>query len=110
MFPRDIKKTDRKHLVILWDDGHESRYALESLRKSCPCASCRAARARTATAENNPLRVLNSGSLPEDLDVLEAEVVGRYALQFRWNDGHHEGIYTFHFLRELCECDACRGS
>ena len=27
-------------LVVIWDDGHESYYPLEQLRRACPCASC----------------------------------------------------------------------
>ena len=29
--------------------------------------------------------------------------VGYYALRPFWNDGHHSGIYSFEFLRTLCE-------
>jgi DUF971 family protein len=30
-------------------------------------------------------------------------VVGRYALNFRWSDGHETGIYSFQYLRDLCD-------
>lgn len=30
------------------------------------------------------------------------EVVGNYALQFTWDDGHHTGIYTWEYLLRLC--------
>ncbi len=36
-----------------------------------------------------------------------AELVGRYALQIFWSDGHSTGIYSFHYLRELCPCGEC---
>ncbi len=26
--------------VVVWDDGHESYYPLEALRRACPCAGC----------------------------------------------------------------------
>ena len=29
--------------------------------------------------------------------------VGYYALRPFWQDGHHAGIYSFEFLRTLCE-------
>lgn len=38
---------------------------------------------------------------------LRAELVGRYALQIFWSDGHSTGIYTFPYLREICPCEAC---
>jgi DUF971 family protein len=30
------------------------------------------------------------------------EKVGNYAIQLFWKDGHSFGIYTWHYLRELC--------
>ena len=33
----------------------------------------------------------------------DLSIVGRYALNFRWSDGHETGIYSFRYLRELCE-------
>ncbi len=107
MHPVDIKKADTNKLTIIWDDGHESIYTLDTLRKNCPCATCRSAR---ENQQDNPLRVLSAQEVvPESLEIKEAEVVGRYALQFRWSDGHREGIYPFDFLRRLCQCDQCKG-
>jgi len=37
-----------------------------------------------------------------------AEAVGRYALQFHFDDRHDSGIYTWTYLREICPCEACR--
>ncbi len=109
MFPVDVRNTRPGFLVIEWDDGHESVYDLRALRKACPCATCRQAKSRGETAQ--PLRVLKPGdALPDDLRLLQAETVGRYALQFRWNDGHHEGIFSFDYLRKLCQCDACKSA
>lgn len=105
MFPIDLKKVDNNTLSMVWDDGHEGMYTLEGLRKNCPCATCRSAR---ASKEKNPLKVLSPKEvLPDHLQLVEAETVGRYAIQFRWNDGHDTGIYSFDYLRELCQCDLC---
>lgn len=41
-----------------------------------------------------------------DLDRIS--VVGNYALQLHWADGHETGIYTYHYVRALCPCDECR--
>ena len=30
------------------------------------------------------------------------EMVGNYALQPFWNDGHHTGLYTWEYLKRLC--------
>ncbi|MDZ7312165.1 MAG: DUF971 domain-containing protein [candidate division KSB1 bacterium] len=109
MLPVDLKKPDPHTLQIEWDDGHISRYPLEFLRRQCPCASCSEARRAPAPAQlGSPFRVLQPHEMiPADLNLRQAEVVGRYALNFHWSDGHHEGIYTFDFLRAICQCEAC---
>ncbi len=108
MAPIDIKKSDVRTLQIAWDDGHISRYPLEFLRRECPCASCSEAR-RAPVKAANPLRVLQAHEIVQNnVSIRQAEVIGRYAVQFHWNDGHAEGIYTFDFLRELCQCDDCK--
>ena len=33
--------------------------------------------------------------------------VGRYGFKIAWSDGHDLGIYTFEYLRGLCECEIC---
>ncbi len=105
MFPSDVRK-EGEELVIEWDDGHRGLYRIKELRQACPCATCRAAKTKP---NDSPLRILQPGeAVPDDLTLLEAEVVGRYALQFRWSDGHHEGIYSFDYLRKLCRCERCR--
>ena len=90
----DIKQSQVR---IEWADGYQSVYPLEYLRKICPCATCNEQR-----NNDDPLRVLSpdqampSGKLEVDHPV---EMVGNYALQFFWDDGHRTGIYTFEFLR-----------
>jgi len=48
-------------------------------------------------------RVLKPEAISEELEIKEMSIVGRYALNFRWNDGHETGIYSFRYLRELCD-------
>jgi DUF971 family protein len=36
-----------------------------------------------------------------------AHAVGRYALQFNWQDGHTAGIYSWEYLRRVCQCREC---
>jgi DUF971 family protein len=31
------------------------------------------------------------------------QLVGNYALRIHWSDGHHQGLYTWRHLRDLCE-------
>ena len=103
MTPIDVKKKNDNLLAIVWDDGHESVYKIDFLRKCCPCATC-----RNTTSTINPVTIQTSKDIiPENIQIKEAQVVGRYALQFTWSDGHHEGIYSFDYLRQQCQCDIC---
>ena len=47
--------------------------------------------------------MLKADSISETIEILDISIVGRYALNFRWSDGHETGIYSFRYLRELCE-------
>ena len=42
-------------------------------------------------------------AVSDELTINDIAIVGRYALNFRWSDGHETGIYSFRLLRELCE-------
>lgn len=107
MHPIDIKKSAENELTIEWNNGHKSIFAMDMLRKKCPCATCRTAREK-ASQSKSPLNVLSGNEIiAENIEVKEAELVGRYALQFTWSDGHREGIYSFDYLMELCQCEAC---
>ena len=93
--PREIKQEDDFALSILWGDDRRCRYAAVELRRACPCAQC----VNEWTGE----RVLKPDSISEKIEIKDLSVVGRYALNFRWSDGHETGIYSFRYLRELCE-------
>lgn len=80
---------------ITWGDGRTCRYAAPALRRVCPCARC----VNEMTGE----RVLKPETISDDLTIRDVDLVGRYALNFRWSDGHDSGIYSFRLLRELCE-------
>jgi DUF971 family protein len=85
---------NKKQVHISWSDDRESVYAFEQLRTACPCAECKAYR-----ADDNPLRqaVVYSTGLDS------AELVGNYAIQFLWDDGHRFGIFTWEYLRALSQ-------
>jgi DUF971 family protein len=97
--PRKIETQKDGALVINWDDGHRSFFRPLPLRAACKCAHCE--------DEWTGARRLDTGSIPEDIRILEIKPVGRYGLQFAWSDGHGTGIYTFERLRELCDCSEC---
>jgi DUF971 family protein len=95
---------------IEWGDGHLSNYTFPFLRNACPCALCDEERAKTGREPGEELRP-KPGELPiykEAARPLSAEPVGKYAMKFKWNDGHDLGIYSWKWLREICPCEECR--
>ncbi len=97
--PVDMKTTEDQKLKITWDDGHESEYHFRFLRGSCPCAEC--------VDEITGKRIVYPNHVPEHVRPMEAIPVGRYAYQFVWSDGHNTGIYTYEYLRSICQCSKC---
>jgi DUF971 family protein len=106
------KNTDPKHvdislsqgIQITWTDGHNSQYALEHLRKNCPCATCRHEQeAPAAATPASPFQMYKPTTR-----LTGAEAVGRYAVRLQWADGHNTGIYSFDLLRDLCPCSECQ--
>lgn len=93
--PREIKQEGDAELRITWADDVVCIYAAAELRRACPCAQC----VNEWTGE----RVLKSEAVSEELTIADVNIVGRYALNFRWSDGHDTGIYSFRYLRELGE-------
>jgi DUF971 family protein len=60
------------------------------------------AREQRREQESNPLHVL--GNEPTDYTTviaLGAELVGNYALRIRFSDGHHTGIYSWEYLKQI---------
>lgn len=108
LVPSKIKLAGENNtLRIEWSDGHVSAYPYQYLRDRCPCATCLDSKP-AATAPSGAL-----GALPmfkKALRPARAELLGRYAVQIHWNDGHATGIYTFDYLRELCPCAECEST
>jgi DUF971 family protein len=95
--PVDLKVRLREEEIrVAWADGGHSIYPFVYLRKNCPCASCRTERRK----KPNPLNILSKAP-PVKITVTNAELVGNYALQLTWSDGHNTGIYDFRYLRSI---------
>ena len=91
--------------MIEWGDGHQGIYPFSLLRRACPCALCKGER---TPLDPNPLTLPSFPNL--SMGAFEAKdmfKVGRYAIGFKWGDGHETGIYTFDYLRKICPCQAC---
>jgi DUF971 family protein len=93
--PREIMQESDATLRVTWGDGRACLYEAPNLRRLCPCAQC--------VNEFTGQRMLRAETIPDDLTIKDVQIVGRYALTFRWSDGHETGIYSFRYLREICE-------
>ncbi len=93
--PTDVQQIGSE-LAISWNDGEESFLPLELLRRACPCAGC--------GGEPDVLGRIERPSVtyvPSSFALAGFQVIGGYALQLRWADGHDTGIFSFQYLKRL---------
>jgi DUF971 family protein len=93
--PTNIQQIGNE-LAIQWNDSTESYLNLEVLRRACPCAAC----GGEPDVLGNVIRP-NVTYTRESFRLDRFDVVGGYALQPRWGDGHSTGLYSFQYLRRL---------
>jgi DUF971 family protein len=94
-----------QELAIAWSDGAESFLSFEALRRACPCAVC----AGEADVLGN-LERPEVGYTEKSFELRGWQIVGGYALQPAWGDGHGTGLYTFALLRRLAAALSSTGS
>ena len=86
-------------LLLQWSDGSEHALPLASLRDNCPCAACAGEKDVFGNVYKSKKAPLNKLSF----QIKNVKLVGSYAMQIFWKDGHSDGIYTFKFLKSLDE-------
>ncbi len=93
--PKVIERSVPGQVSIEWTDGAKSVFSAADLRKVCPCAGC--------VSETTGIRTHDPASVPENLEQSNLKLVGNYALDMTFSDGHSTGIFTFQFLRKLSD-------
>ena len=93
--PTQITEKNEREISIKWSDDAETSLFAAQLRRACPCASC----VNEWTGE----KLLKDDNIADDLTFSDMNVVGRYALNFRFSDGHDTGIFTFKYLLQMSE-------
>jgi DUF971 family protein len=88
-------------LEIDWSDGHRTVYDATALRWMCPCAHCRGEAGIPGWLDSNPTLT------DQQTRITGLALVGRYAVQPTWGDGHATGFYEFTNLRAHCPCAEC---
>jgi len=86
-------------VAIRWADASETYHRMDLLRSLSPSAE---------TAGERDLLGKEIGGNEKGRDftgvtVKGWNVVGNYAIQFRFSDGHNTGIYSYDYLRKIAE-------
>ena len=104
-----VKKSEGTGVEIDWKDGHRSVWSFAWLRNACPCATCHEDREKTGKLPGVAKPKEKTLLMMYEAPVKPSEVtsVGKYALKFKWTDGHESGIYSWEYLRRMCQCEAC---
>jgi len=83
-------------IAIAWEDGSESYIAMEKLRAASPSAE--------NTGEHDLLGKQYGGTNQKHFPgvlVKGWKMMGSYAVQFDFSDGHSTGIYPYDYLKQL---------
>lgn len=88
---KDIQvQNENAAVVVTWADGHTSQIPITRLRGYCPCAVCQGHEASSIKFITNSCKT-----------IFDAELVGRYAIHFKFGDAHDTGIFRWDTLRKL---------
>jgi DUF971 family protein len=89
-----------RRVRFVWADGKRSDYEWEFLRWRCPCAIC------SGEGDRPGALVGRTELTPDEIEMVDIDLVGRYAVQPTWRDRHSTGIFTFRALRAMAERDS----
>jgi DUF971 family protein len=96
MKPLDVQQVGAE-LAVKWENGEECFIRLENLRRACPCAGCKGEMDIMGNLYKNPHQPLTKNAF----ELVKFFIVGGYAIQPVWADGHNTGIYSFDYLHRL---------
>ena len=98
--PAHLDLDRARGLTVRGADCTESFYPIDYLRRMSPSAEARTLRQEMA---RNPLTVLPAGPARDGaaLTAVKAQLVGNYAIQIQFSDGHKTGIYSWDYLRQI---------
>jgi DUF971 family protein len=83
-------------LTITWDDGSTVIYPIAHLRRNSPSAETKAFHEEKA---RNPLTVIPDKFIAAGpLTIVNADLVGNYAIRLHFSDGHSSGIFSWEYL------------
>ena len=86
-------------LLLQWDDKTENALPLTPMRDNCPCANCAGETDVFGNIYKGAPQTMNENSYI----ISGIQPVGYYAISPFWKDGHSDGIFSFNFLKNLCD-------
>lgn len=89
---RLIFRAGAQELFAEFDDGRSGRATYRTLRLESPSAEVQGHGSGPKPPPPN---------VPDDIRIVKAEPVGRYAVRLFFSDGHSSGLYTWNILRTL---------
>lgn len=95
VIPTQVDPLSPIEIFIAWNNGEKYSLPYSEIRFHCPCAGC--------VDEHTGQRTLKKSSIRADIRPTQVQLVGRYALQMTWSDGHDTGMYHYDRLYELCQ-------
>ena len=99
--PTDIElDSGGRRLRFTWADGRRSDYDWQYLRWRCPCATC------SGEGEFAGELQARTQLTPDEIEMVDLDMIGRYAVKPTWRNGHDTGLFTFRHLRGLAEQDS----
>jgi DUF971 family protein len=95
-----VMEAATNRLFIEWSDGLTTQYPIEWLRWQCPCALCRGEMGVPGRLDH--VKTLSR----QETELVDVQPIGRYAVMPFWADGHHDGIFTYQWLRANSQDEA----
>jgi DUF971 family protein len=86
-------------VAIRWADASETYHRMDRLRSLSPSAETSGER----DLLGRELVATDKGRDFTGVTVLSWNLVGNYAIQFRFSDGHNTGLYSFEYLRGIAD-------
>ncbi len=89
-----LQKVDQ-HLLLEFQGNHSMHIPISELRYLCPCAHC--------VSETTGERLVKREDIRSDIEILDMQIVGRYAYRILFSDGHDDGLFTVEYLEECAK-------
>ncbi len=89
--PKTLSVSNDRHMLeIDWHDGIKSLLPACFLREHCP----------SSTSKRDKIEGKKIDQ-PSDLAILDVRLIGQYAVNISFSDGHDRGIFPWVYLRKL---------